>query len=65
MRFSWRTTVATAAAATLAATSIAVTPALAESGLVTLNDRTFEHDTQATTGGTTGDWFVTFHSAPD
>ena len=25
-----------------------------------LNDKNFEHDTQATTGGTTGDWFVRF-----
>ena len=25
-----------------------------------LNDRNFEHDTQATTGSTTGDWFVLF-----
>lgn len=24
----------------------------------TLNDQTFEHDTQAATGSTTGDWFV-------
>ena len=23
-----------------------------------LTDENFEHDTQATTGGTTGDWFV-------
>ncbi|CDW75357.1 UNKNOWN [Stylonychia lemnae] len=27
-----------------------------------LNDKTFEHDTQATTGSTTGDWFVNFCS---
>jgi len=27
-----------------------------------LNDETFEHDTQATTGSTTGDWFVTFYT---
>ena len=25
-----------------------------------LNDDNFEHDTQATTGATTGDWFVLF-----
>ena len=25
-----------------------------------LTDKTFEHDTQATTGSTTGDWFVNF-----
>ena len=25
-----------------------------------LTDKNFEHDTQATTGGTTGDWFVRF-----
>ena len=25
-----------------------------------LNDSNFEHDTQATTGSTTGDWFVRF-----
>ena len=25
-----------------------------------LTDATFEHDTQASTGGTTGDWFVSF-----
>eukprot|EP00920_Eleutheroschizon_duboscqi_P013817 GHVT01032385.1.p2 GENE.GHVT01032385.1~~GHVT01032385.1.p2 ORF type:complete len:231 (-),score=53.03 GHVT01032385.1:628-1320(-) len=28
-----------------------------------LTDKTFEHDTQATTGSTTGDWFIMF-SAP-
>ena len=27
---------------------------------VELTDLTFEHDTQASTGGTTGDWFVNF-----
>ena len=27
-----------------------------------LTDATFEHDTQASTGATTGDWFVLFHS---
>lgn len=27
-----------------------------------LTDATFEHDTQAATGATTGDWFVMFHS---
>lgn len=27
-----------------------------------LTDKTFEHDTQATTGSTTGDWFVNFCS---
>ena len=27
-----------------------------------LNDETFEHDTQAATGSTTGDWFVTFYT---
>lgn len=27
-----------------------------------LTDKTFEHDTQATTGSTTGDWFVKFCS---
>jgi protein disulfide-isomerase-like protein len=27
-----------------------------------LTDATFEHDTQAATGGTTGDWFVEFHA---
>ena len=27
---------------------------------VVLTDKNFEHDTQATTGGTTGDWFVSF-----
>ncbi|CAF1496865.1 unnamed protein product [Adineta ricciae] len=26
----------------------------------TLDDRTFEHDTQATSGSTTGDWFILF-----
>ena len=24
----------------------------------TLDDKTFEHDTQATSGSTTGDWFI-------
>lgn len=28
---------------------------------ILLNDNTFEHDTQAATGATTGDWFVFFH----
>ena len=27
-----------------------------------LTDGTFEHDTQASTGATTGDWFVLFHN---
>ncbi|CAF4314833.1 unnamed protein product, partial [Adineta steineri] len=26
----------------------------------TLDDKTFEHDTQASTGSTTGDWFILF-----
>jgi hypothetical protein len=28
----------------------------------TLTDATFEHDTQASTGSTTGDWFVEFYA---
>ena len=28
--------------------------------LLQLTDATFEHDTQASTGSTTGDWFVSF-----
>jgi hypothetical protein len=27
-----------------------------------LTDQNFEHDTQATTGATTGDWFVLFYA---
>lgn len=27
-----------------------------------LTDASFEHDTQASTGATTGDWFVLFHN---
>lgn len=27
-----------------------------------LTDKTFEHDTQASTGATTGDWFVEFYA---
>ena len=27
-----------------------------------LTDENFEHDTQATTGATTGDWFVMFYA---
>ena len=34
-----------------------------DKNLITLNDENFEHDTQATSGSTTGDWFVSF-SAP-
>ena len=30
------------------------------SDVLILTDETFEHDTQATTGSTTGDWFVLF-----
>ncbi|KAK2154997.1 hypothetical protein LSH36_251g00060 [Paralvinella palmiformis] len=31
------------------------------SNVLTLNDKNFEHDTQATTGSTTGDWFIMFY----
>ena len=34
--------------------------ALAYSKVVKLDDKSFEHDTQASTGSTTGDWFVAF-----
>ncbi len=27
---------------------------------ILLNDKTFEHDTQASTGATTGDWLISF-----
>lgn len=30
-----------------------------------LTDANFEHDTQATTGGTTGSWLVLFHDGDD
>merc|ERR1719353_528302 len=33
-----------------------------ENGVVVLTDDTFEHDTQVTTGATTGDWFVKFYA---
>jgi thiol-disulfide isomerase/thioredoxin len=33
-----------------------------ENGVVVLTDATFEHDTQVTTGATTGDWFVKFYA---
>ena len=39
----------------LAAATMASAKSLKE-----LTDKSFEHDTQATTGGTTGDWFVRF-----
>eukprot|EP00922_Rhytidocystis_sp_ex-Travisia-forbesii_P018970 GHVS01028169.1.p1 GENE.GHVS01028169.1~~GHVS01028169.1.p1 ORF type:complete len:232 (+),score=27.16 GHVS01028169.1:67-762(+) len=32
------------------------------SAVITLTDSNFEHDTQAASGSTTGDWFVLFHS---
>jgi hypothetical protein len=35
----------------------------AQSFVKTLTDANFEHDTQATTGSTTGDLFVEFHGA--
>lgn len=28
----------------------------------TLDDKTFEHDTQAATGSTTGDWFILLYA---
>jgi len=33
--------------------------------VVKLTDATFEHETQASTGGTTGSWLVWFHSKKD
>jgi len=36
-----------------------VTSSLAQEAIF-LNDETFEHDTQASTGATTGDWIVLF-----
>jgi hypothetical protein len=32
------------------------------SSMKILTDKNFEHDTQATTGATTGDWFVLFYA---
>ena len=34
----------------------------AASSVKVLTDKNFEHDTQATTGATTGDWFVLFYA---
>ena len=34
-------------------------------GIITLNDETFEHSTQASTGQTTGSWLVWFHTTND
>jgi len=34
-----------------------------EAHVVELTDKTFEHDTQASSGSTTGDWFVKFHAS--
>jgi len=31
----------------------------------TLNDKSFEHDTQSSTGSTTGDWFILFKKIND
>ncbi len=51
------------AAALLVLTLAAVDPASAAGGqVIELTDSTFEHDTQASTGATTGDWFVKFYA---
>jgi len=42
--------------------SLIVTAARGPKRSKELTDKTFEHDTQATTGSTTGDWFVKFCS---
>jgi hypothetical protein len=48
-------------AAALVIGLVALTTSLVTSKtLKELTDKSFEHDTQATTGGTTGDWFVRF-----
>mmetsp|Transcript_25744 Transcript_25744/g.36324 ORF Transcript_25744/g.36324 Transcript_25744/m.36324 type:complete len:235 (-) Transcript_25744:150-854(-) len=40
--------------------TITTTAAAADSTIVTLDDANFEHETQASTGSTTGSWFILF-----
>jgi hypothetical protein len=41
--------------------AICIAAAVCSAKVIDLNDENFEHDTQATTGSTTGDWLVAFH----
>ena len=47
--------------ATISTLCLAALALSAATKVIELKDANFEHDTQATTGGTTGDWLVSFH----
>jgi thiol-disulfide isomerase/thioredoxin len=46
----------------LVATLLSLTISLSSAEVVHLTTSTFEHDTQVSTGATTGDWFVKFYA---
>lgn len=46
----------------LVASSVQAYDYAKDSNVVELSDETFEHDTQAASGATTGDWFVMFYA---
>jgi len=51
--------------ATISAVCLAALALTTATKVIELKDANFEHDTQATTGGTTGDWLVSFHTGID
>mmetsp|Transcript_11105 Transcript_11105/g.35384 ORF Transcript_11105/g.35384 Transcript_11105/m.35384 type:complete len:199 (-) Transcript_11105:62-658(-) len=60
-----RTRGVAAAAVGVLVVLLAAALGLAQARVIKLTDKNFEHDTQATTGATTGDWFVMFCAPRD